>query len=276
MSSDKDIEKILAEYRTVAVVGLSADPSKYSHVVAEFLQSKGWRIVPVNPNVEEVLGEKSYKSLVDLPEFVQKEVEVVDVFRRSEDVPPIMDQAIQLKEKNGKPYVVWMQLGIVNEEAAARAHKVGLTVVMDKCMKVEVQRLESTRDAELEKIRADKLKELAAKMKEEKSSGNTPIIIDDEHFDETVKKHSLMLVDCWADWCGPCRMIAPTVEELARDYAERVTVGKLNVDDNPQTAERFGVMTIPTLLIMKNGVEVDRIIGAVPKQLIEDRLKKHL
>ncbi len=276
MSSDKDIEKILAEYRTVAVVGLSADPSKYSHVVAEFLQSKGWRIVPVNPNVEEVLGEKSYKSLVDLPEFVQKEVEVVDVFRRSEDVPPIMDQAIQLKEKNGKPYVVWMQLGIVNEEAAARAHKVGLTVVMDKCMKVEVQRLESTRDAELEKIRADKLKELAAKMKEEKSSGNTPIIIDDEHFDETVKKHSLMLVDCWADWCGPCRMIAPTVEELARDYAERVTVGKLDVDDNPQTAERFGVMTIPTLLIMKNGVEVDRIIGAVPKQLIEDRLKKHL
>lgn len=276
MSSDKDIEKILAEYRTVAVVGLSADPSKYSHVVAEFLQSKGWRIVPVNPNVEEVLGEKSYKSLVDLPEFVQKEVEVVDVFRRSEDVPPIMDQAIQLKEKNGKPYVVWMQLGIVNEEAAARAHKVGLTVVMDKCMKVEVQRLESTRDAELEKIRADKLKELAAKMKEEKSSGNTPIIIDDEHFDETVRKHSLMLVDCWADWCGPCRMIAPTVEELARDYAERVTVGKLNVDDNPQTAERFGVMTIPTLLIMKNGVEVDRIIGAVPKQLIEDRLKKHL
>lgn len=276
MSSDKDIEKILAEYRTVAVVGLSADPSKYSHVVAEFLQSKGWRIVPVNPNVEEVLGEKSYKSLVDLPEFVQKEVEVVDVFRRSEDVPPIMDQAIQLKEKNGKPYVVWMQLGIVNEEAAARAHKVGLTVVMDKCMKVEVQRLESTRDAELEKIRADKLKELAAKMKEEKSSGNTPIIIDDEHFDETVRKHSLMLVDCWADWCGPCRMIAPTVEELARDYAERVTVGKLDVDDNPQTAERFGVMTIPTLLIMKNGVEVDRIIGAVPKQLIEDRLKKHL
>ena len=134
----------------------------------------------------------------------------------------------------------------------------------------------SGKDIELERIRAGKMRELAAKMKEEKSLGNGPIIIDDEHFDEAVKKHSLILVDCWADWCGPCRMIAPTVEELAREYAGRVTVGKLNVDDNPQTAERFCVMSIPTLLIMKNGVEVDRVVGAVPKQLIEERLKKHL
>ncbi len=85
-----------------------------------------------------------------------------------------------------------------------------------------------------------------------------------------------MLVDCWADWCGPCRLLAPTVDELARDYAGRVTVAKLNVDDNPLTAERFSVMSIPTLLIMKNGVEVDRVVGAVPKQLIEESLKKHL
>jgi thioredoxin len=276
VNPEDDIKRTLTEYRTVAVIGLSADPSKYSHVVAEFLQSKGWRIIPVNPNVEEVLGEKSYKSLIDLPESLQKGVEVVDIFRRSEDVPPIVDQAIQLKEKNGKPYVVWMQLGIVNEEAAARARRAGLTVIMDKCMKVEVQRLESDKDAELERIRADKMKELTAKMKEEKPLGNAPIIIDDEHFDEAVKKYSLMLIDCWADWCGPCRLIAPTVEELARDYAGRVTVGKLNIDDNPQTAERFGVMSIPTLLIMKNGVEVDRVIGAVPKQFIEERLKKHL
>ena len=276
MNPEDDIEKTLTGYRTVAVIGLSADPSKYSHVVAEFLQSKGWRIILVNPNVEEVLGEKSYKSLIDLPESLQKIVEVVDIFRRSEDVPPIVDQAIHLKEKNGKPYVVWMQLGIVNEEAAARARKAGLTVIMDKCMKVEVQRLESGKDAELERIRANKMKELTAKMKEEKPLESTPVTIDDEHFDETVKKHSLMLIDCWADWCGPCRTIAPTVEELARAYAGRVTVGKLNIDDNPQTAERFGVMSIPTLLIMKNGVEVDRVIGAVPKQFIEERLKKHL
>jgi len=276
VNPEVDIGEILTAYRTVAVIGLSADPSKYSHVVAEFLQSKGWRIIPVNPNVEEVLGEKSFKSLIDLPESVQKEVEVVDVFRRSEDVPPIVDQAIQLKERNGKPYVVWMQLGIVNEEAAARARKAGLTVIMDKCMKVEVQHLERDQDAELDRIRAHKIKELTAKMKEEKPFGNAPVVIDDEHFDETVRKHSLMLIDCWADWCGPCRMIAPTVEELARDYAGRVTVGKLNIDDNPQTAERFGVMSIPTLLIMKDGAEVDRVIGAVPKQFIEERLKKHL
>jgi len=276
VNPEDDIERALTEYRTVAVVGLSADPSKYSHVVAEFLKSKGWRIIPVNPNVEEVLGEKSYKSLIDLPEPLQKELEVVDIFRRSEDVPAIVDQAIQLKERNGRPYVAWMQLGIVNEEAAARARRAGLAVIMDRCMKVEVQRLESGENAELEKIRASKIKELATKVKEEKSLGNAPIIIDDEHFDETIKKHSLMLIDCWADWCGPCRMIAPTVEELARDYAGRVTVGKLNVDDNPLIAERFCVMSIPTLLIMKNGVEVDRVVGSVPKQLIEERLKKHL
>jgi thioredoxin 1 len=230
----------------------------------------------VNPNVEVVLGEKSYKSLIDLPESVQKEIEVVDVFRRSEDVPPIVDQAIQLREKNGKPYVVWMQLGIVNEGAAARARKAGLTVVMDKCMKMESEGVESGKDSELERIRASKMKELAAKMKKDESSGKEPIVIDDEHFDGTVKKHSLMLIDCWADWCGPCRMLAPTVDELARDYVGRVTVGKLNVDDNPQTAERFSVMSIPTLLIMKNGAEVDRVVGCVPKELIEERLKKHL
>lgn len=277
MNPKDEIEKTLIQYRTVAVVGLSADPSKYSNVVAKFLQSHGWHIIPVNPNAEEVLGAKSYKSLIDLPESVQKEVEVVDIFRRSEDVPPIVDQAIQLKERSGKPYVVWMQLGIVNEEAAARARKAGLTVVMDKCMKVETQRLENSKDVELERIRAGRMKELAAKIKEEeKTSGSAPIIIDDEHFDETIKKYPLMLIDCWAEWCGPCRMIAPTVEELARDYSERVTVGKLNVDDNPQTAERYCIMSIPTLLIVKNGAEVDRVIGAVPKQLIEERLKKHL
>ena len=276
MNPEEGIEKILTQYRTVAVVGLSADPSKYSHIVAKFLQSKIWRIIPVNPNAEEVLGEKSYKSLMDLPESLQKEVEVVNIFRRSEDVPPIVDQAIQLKEKNGKPYAVWMQLEIVNEEAAARARKAGLTVVMDKCMKVEVQRLERDTEDELDRIRARKIKELTAKVKEEKPLGNKPIMIDDEHFDETIKRHALMLIDCWADWCGPCRIIAPTVEELAKDYAGRVTVAKLNVDENTETAERFEVMSIPTLLIMKNGVEVDRVVGAVPKQLIEERLKKYL
>lgn len=276
MSEQDNVRKVLEEYRTVAVVGLSGDPSKYSHVVASFLQLRGWRVIPVNPNVKEVLGEKSYPSLLDLPSDLQAEIEVVDIFRRSEDVPPIVDQAIQLRRKNSKPYVIWMQLEIVNEEAANRAREAGMTVIMNQCMKVETERLEKGKDEELDKIRAKKLKEMTAEMKKDKSSTAAPITIDDEHFDETVKKYPLMLIDCWADWCGPCRMVAPAIDELARDYAGRVQFGKLNVDDNPQTAERFGVMSIPTLLIMKNAVEVDRIIGAVPKQSIEEKLKKYV
>ncbi len=276
MPVELEIRDILKRYNTVAVAGLSADSSKYSHIVAKFLQSKGWRIIPVNPNVTEVLGEKSYKSLLDLPEDLQKKIEIVDIFRRSEDVLPIVDQAVQLKEKNGKPYVIWMQLEIINEEAAAHARKAGLTVVMDKCMKIEVERLEREKDSELEEIREKKMKELTAKMKEERPSGNAPIKISDADFDETVQKYPLMLIDCWAAWCGPCRMVEPTVAELARDYAGRVTVGKLNVDENPQIAARFGVMSIPTLLVMKNGVEVDRVVGAVPKHFIEEKLKKYV
>jgi len=276
MKVEQEIRDVLNRYKTVGVVGLSADPSKYSHSVAKYLQSKGWHIIPVNPNVVEVLGEKSYKSLLDLPEDLQKEIEVVDIFRRPEDASPIVDQAIQLKEKNGKPYVVWMQLEIVNEEAAARARKAGLTVIMDKCMKMEIERLEREEDPELEGIRARRTKELTAKMKEPKPSGGAPITVDDAHFNKTVQKYPLMLIDCWADWCGPCRMIEPTIAELVKDYIGRVTVGKLNVDENPQTATRFGIMSIPTVLIMKNGVEVDRIIGAVPKHFIEEKLKKYV
>ena len=109
-----------------------------------------------------------------------------------------------------------------------------------------------------------------------KESSMNPLILDDAHFDEIVQQYPLMLIDCWAAWCGPCRIIAPIVDELAHDYAGRVTVAKLNVDENPKTAMRFGIMSIPTLLIMKNGREVDRIIGAVPKPFIEERLRKHV
>lgn len=116
MNAEDEIKNILKNYTTVAVVGLSRDPSKDSYMVAQFLKSRGWQIIPVNPFADEVLGEKCSKSLLDLPADVQKALEVVDIFRPSQDVPPIVDQAIQLKEKNGKPYVVWMQLGIVNEE----------------------------------------------------------------------------------------------------------------------------------------------------------------
>ena len=274
MSTEEEIKNALEKYRTVAVVGLSDDSSKASYMVAKFLKSGGWSIIPVNPFVDQVLGEKSYKSLLDLPEDVQKTLEVVDIFRPSKHVPPIVDQAIQLKNKNGKPHMVWMQLEVVNEEAAAKAREAGLTVIMDRCMKIEIERLKKETDAELESIRVKKRLEVITKMKN--TAGNAPITLDDAHFKEAIQKHPLMLIDCWAAWCGPCRMIAPVVDELARDYTGQITVGKLNVDESPETATSFCIVSIPTLLIMKGGKEVERIIGAVPKKVIEEKLKKYL
>ena len=105
---------------------------------------------------------------------------------------------------------------------------------------------------------------------------DAPITVTDATFNQTVQQHRLMLIDCWAPWCGPCQIIAPVIDEIAKDYAGKVVFGKLNVDENPQTSERFGVFSIPTLLVIKNGSEVDRIVGAVPKQFIETKLKKYL
>jgi len=106
--------------------------------------------------------------------------------------------------------------------------------------------------------------------------GNEPLHVSDANFNDVVNKNTLALIDFWASWCGPCRALAPTIEELANDYAGRVLVGKLNVDENPTTAERFQVFSIPTVLIMKGGKEADRIVGCVPKDYIETALKKHL
>jgi predicted CoA-binding protein len=131
----------LLKLKTIAVVGLSKDPSKPSHDVAAYLKSHGYKIVPINPTVNEVLGERSHKSLLDLPEQLKREIEVVDIFRRAEDVPPIVEQAIELHRRFGKPKAVWMQLGIVNEDAAIKAKAEGILVVMDRCMKIEHARV---------------------------------------------------------------------------------------------------------------------------------------
>jgi uncharacterized protein len=141
--SKNRIEEILTKYKTVAIVGLSRDPSKDSHSVAEYLQTQGYKIIPINPTTNEILGEKSYKTLLDVPSQIQKTIEVVDIFRPSEDVPAIIEQAIELKEKNDKPYVIWMQLGIINEQAAAAARAAGLEVVMNRCMRQEHKKLPS-------------------------------------------------------------------------------------------------------------------------------------
>lgn len=128
-------------YKTVAVVGLSRDSSKDSYRVAEYLKNHGFRIIPVNPFVNEVLGEKSYKSLLDMPAETQKTIETVDIFRPSADVASIVEQVVQLKRLYGVPFVVWMQLGIINEQAAEMARKACLIVLMDKCMMQEHRRL---------------------------------------------------------------------------------------------------------------------------------------
>ena len=125
-------------------------------------------------------------------------------------------------------------------------------------------------DDELRKAREKKFAELKGKKPD---SG--PVHITDSSFNEMTSKSRLALVDFWASWCGPCQALAPTIEELAREYSGKVLVGKLNVDENPQTAESFQVFSIPTMLIMKNGKEVDRIVGCVQKRIIEEALKKH-
>ena len=132
---------------------------------------------------------------------------------------------------------------------------------------------------ELEKIRKKKMEELIERkriLETAKNYPNTPITITDSNFQETIHKYPLIVVDCWAAWCAPCRMISPTIEALAKDYAGKAVFGKLNTDENRTTATQFGIRSIPTLLIIKNEKEVDRIIGAVPRQVIEEKLKKYI
>lgn len=103
-----------------------------------------------------------------------------------------------------------------------------------------------------------------------------PVEITNTNFAEILQKYPLMVVDCWAEWCMPCKFIEPVIKELSGKYNGKVVFGKLNVNENRETAMKFGIMSIPTLLIFKQGELVDRIIGAVPKELIEERLKKIL
>jgi thioredoxin 1 len=131
---------------------------------------------------------------------------------------------------------------------------------------------------ELEQIRARKIAEMTNRPEKPQGSSQSvgPAVLTDANFDAAIKANSLVVVDCWAAWCYPCRMIAPVVEELASEYGSAAAFWKLNVDENPSTAMRYGIQSIPTILVIKNGVEVDRIIGVVPKAQIETVLKKYL
>jgi len=130
--SDAELKKLLQEVRSVAVVGLSPDPSRDSHKVAAYLQEQGYRIIPVNPTAPEILGEKSYPDLAAIP----GEVDVVDVFRRSEAVPEITGQAVKKKAK-----ALWLQKGVRHDQSAAQARAAGLFVVQDTCLMVNHKRL---------------------------------------------------------------------------------------------------------------------------------------
>jgi predicted CoA-binding protein len=137
----EDLKEILTKYRTVAVVGASRDPSKDSHKVAKYLQDHEFRIIPVNPTTDKILGEKCYKSLLDIPPEIQKNIEIVDVFRPSPETLSIAEQAVKLKERFDKPYILWMQLGIINEQSAETARQAGIEVVMNRCMMQEHRKL---------------------------------------------------------------------------------------------------------------------------------------
>lgn len=132
-ASDEEIKAILESARTIAVVGLSDNPQRESYQVAAYLKAQGYRIIPVNPNIKEVLGEPAYSTLSDIPKAI--EVDVVDIFRRPEFIPEIVDQAIARGAK-----AVWMQKGLVHNAAADKARAAGLVVVMDRCMMVEHRR----------------------------------------------------------------------------------------------------------------------------------------
>jgi len=123
--SDQELKQLLTDASTIAMVGASSNPDKTSHGIMRKLQEAGYRVIPVNPRETEVLGEKSYPSLRDVPE----RIDIVDVFRRPEDTPGIADEAVAVGAK-----ALWLQEGIVNEEAAARATAGGLMVVMDACI----------------------------------------------------------------------------------------------------------------------------------------------
>jgi len=116
----------------------------------------------------------------------------------------------------------------------------------------------------------------AAEQESKKNYPTKPVEVTDTTFSDFVNQYPAVVVDCWAPWCGPCRMISPVIEELASDYAGKVVFGKLNVDENPAVASEYGIMSIPTLLFARKGEVIDRLIGAVPRQIIEAKIKQIL
>ena len=136
-------------------------------------------------------------------------------------------------------------------------------------------------DDELEEIRKRKMEKLKKQYMNEgknmdENMPNAPIEITDADMDEFVKKYNTTVIDCWAPWCGPCRMVGPVIEELAREMSGKIVFGKLNVDENPATSAKHQIMSIPTMLVFKNGELIDKLIGAMPKEMLKQKLDGYL
>ena len=129
--------EVMRKYRVIAVVGASKNPEKEANSVPLYLQERGYTIIPVNPTTDRVNGEKSYPSLGELPDELGRRVEVVDVFRPSEELPQVARQVVEMRKRTRRPFVFWAQLGLENEEAKRLLSEAGVDYVMDKCMRVE-------------------------------------------------------------------------------------------------------------------------------------------
>ncbi len=129
---------------------------------------------------------------------------------------------------------------------------------------------------ELDEVRKRKLKELEEKYFGKKEVIDKPIQVTDQTFESTIRKYPFVVIDFWGQWCPPCHIIAPIIEELAKDYSGMVVFGKLNVDENQMTAAKYGIMAVPTLLIFKNGRLIDQVTGVLPRQHLEKRIKNVL
>jgi len=134
-------DRILKQLNVIAIVGLSKDSKKDSNCVASYLKREGFIVVPINPSTREVLGEKCYPSLTAVSEDLKRRIEIVNIFRPSNEISSIVNEAIEIRKKYGNISVIWMQLGIIDFQSAAKAESVGMKVVMDRCILIEHQRL---------------------------------------------------------------------------------------------------------------------------------------